>query len=292
MNNIVMIVPTGLGAEIGGHAGDAMPAAKMLAGLTDRLITHPNVLNASDINEMTENTLYVEGSSLSRFLEGHIRLKEVKQNKILAVCNSPERIGFINAVGAARTTIGADISIMTLNTSLKMKGWIDRSGLATGSVEGLDELVEQIKEIPFDALAVSTFITVDADVIDNYWKRGGTNPWGGIAAIVSKEITTRINKPCAHAPEPIQPGDKEFNDIRLVDPRMAAEMNSTAFIHCVFKGLHRAPRIGLTGEISSKDTIAMVSPMCWGRPHDACLRNNIPIIMVRENKTIFKKLIS
>lgn len=60
--NAVFIVPTGIGAEIGGHAGDATPAVRMLAGICDYLITHPNAVNASDVNEMTENTVYVEGS--------------------------------------------------------------------------------------------------------------------------------------------------------------------------------------------------------------------------------------
>ena len=83
MNMIgVLIIPTGIGAEIGGHAGDGNPVAKLIASCCDKLITHPNVVNASDINEMTENTLYVEGSILDRFLEGTIELTETKNNKI------------------------------------------------------------------------------------------------------------------------------------------------------------------------------------------------------------------
>ncbi|MCZ6673939.1 MAG: DUF3326 domain-containing protein, partial [Verrucomicrobia bacterium] len=50
--NTVLIVPTGVGAEIGGHAGDAMPVARLLAGACDLLVTHPNVVNASDLNEI------------------------------------------------------------------------------------------------------------------------------------------------------------------------------------------------------------------------------------------------
>ena len=48
--NVVMLVPTGIGAEVGGHAGDATPAATLLASVCDTLITHPNVLNASGHN--------------------------------------------------------------------------------------------------------------------------------------------------------------------------------------------------------------------------------------------------
>ena len=46
--NAVLIVPTGVGAEIGGHAGDATPVATLMSSICDLLITHPNVLNGSD----------------------------------------------------------------------------------------------------------------------------------------------------------------------------------------------------------------------------------------------------
>jgi hypothetical protein len=39
----VMIVPTGVGASIGGFAGDALPVARALSTVVDCLITHPNV---------------------------------------------------------------------------------------------------------------------------------------------------------------------------------------------------------------------------------------------------------
>lgn len=39
----VMIVPTGVGAAIGGYAGDALPVARTLANVVDCLISHPNV---------------------------------------------------------------------------------------------------------------------------------------------------------------------------------------------------------------------------------------------------------
>ncbi len=57
--NAVFLVPTGIGAEIGGHSGDATPAARVLAEACDRLVLHPNVVNASDLNEMPDNALYV-----------------------------------------------------------------------------------------------------------------------------------------------------------------------------------------------------------------------------------------
>lgn len=41
----VMIVPTGIGAAIGGYAGDALPVARALSSVVDCLISHPNVIN-------------------------------------------------------------------------------------------------------------------------------------------------------------------------------------------------------------------------------------------------------
>lgn len=80
--NAVLIIPTGIGAEIGGHSGDGGPVARLLASACDNLITHPNVVNASDINELPENGLYVEGSVITRLLMGTICLQKVRSNKI------------------------------------------------------------------------------------------------------------------------------------------------------------------------------------------------------------------
>ena len=76
--NAVLLVPTGIGAEIGGHAGDATPVATLMSSLCDTLITHPNVLNGSDLIDIRDNTLYVEGSAVCRLLMGTIGLQAGK----------------------------------------------------------------------------------------------------------------------------------------------------------------------------------------------------------------------
>ena len=55
--NVVFLVPTGIGAEIGGHAGDAGPAVQLIAQTCDTVVLHPNLVNASDVNEMPGNSL-------------------------------------------------------------------------------------------------------------------------------------------------------------------------------------------------------------------------------------------
>ena len=285
--NIVMIIPTGIGCEIGGHAGDATPAAKLLASVCDKIILHPNVVNASDINEMPGNALYVEGSILDRFLEGSVELKEVKRNKIRVAVNKPAKPETINAVSAARATIGAEIKIIELDCELKMTGFV-KNGIATGDVEGWEELVEQVWKHEFDALAITTQIQVRDGIALNYFKNGGLNPWGGVEAKASKLIATKLDMPVAHAP--VECDSKEIQDgifYNICKPEMAAEAISNCFLHCVLKGLHKAPRIGKG--VSVDDIDVMVSPFgCWGRPHYACEEAGIPIIMVKENTCVLK----
>ena len=81
--NAVLLIPTGIGAELGGHSGDGGAVARLLGGLCDRLILHPNVVNAADINEMPPNALYVEGSVISRMLMGTVGLQPVRSNRVL-----------------------------------------------------------------------------------------------------------------------------------------------------------------------------------------------------------------
>lgn len=280
--NTVFIVPTGVGAEIGGHAGDANPAAKLIASVSDILITHPNVVNASDINEMTENTLYVEGSILDRFLEDEIELEPVSHNRILVAVNAPVSPHTINAVSAARTTIGADASIIELTTPLRMRATKADDKTASGTVRGWQELVEQVSQYEFDALAITSVIEIDGDTELDYVRHGGINPWGGVEAKASRLIASALNKPVAHCPFGYGNLGRDFCEI--VDPRISAEMVSICYLHCVLKGLHRAPRIG--AGLSVRDVSCLITPFgCVDRPHRACLNRGIPIIAVRENRT-------
>lgn len=283
----VMIVPTGLGCAIGGHAGDANPVAKLIANCCDTLITHPNVVNASDINEMTANTLYVEGSCLDQFLFGQVRLEPVKRyNKILVAVNKPLTGETVNAVNAARHTVGIDAEILELSEPLTMVARME-GGHATGDVFGVESLVRVLRLNTYDALAVHTQITVPRDVALNYYRNGGVNPWGGVEAKASKMIAQAIGKPVAHAPMESTTADDEelyFVYQERVGPRIAAEAVSICYLHCVLKGLHRAPRIRQSVGIQRNDVDFLLSPYgCWGPPHKACMSAKIPVIAVREN---------
>jgi len=281
--NVVMIIPTGIGCEIGGHCGDANAAARLLARCCDTLIVHPNVVNASDINEMTENCLYVEGSILDRFLKGELFLRRVLSNKVLVAVNKADYQS-INAVSAARAMLGLDAEIVELRVPLVLIAQM-KDGLATGEVKNWKELVEQVREHEFDALALATPITIDQQTLKDYFRHGGVNPVGGVEAVASRRIAEALDKPVAHGP--VDYALKGFTEV--VDPRMAVETITENFIHCLLKGLHKAPRISHEKGISVQDVDCMVSPYgCLGVPHQACLDAHVPVIVVRENRSCLK----
>ena len=75
------IVPTGIGASIGGYAGDAGAYARKFAQYT-QLIVNPNVVNAGVFSAITDSMLYTEGYTLDSFFRGEINLLPSSNNKI------------------------------------------------------------------------------------------------------------------------------------------------------------------------------------------------------------------
>jgi hypothetical protein len=296
--NAVYMVPTGIGAEIGGHAGDATPAAQLLASCCDRLITHPNVVNASDINELPANAWYVEGSVLCRLLMGTVGLEAVRANRVMVVFDSQadpmiENL-VLNTVEAARATYGLDCAgIYKLEPALELTASSAASGRAVGSGRGIERLFELLEETAddYDAVAVSSLIGVPDGFHEKYFASAGAmiNPWGGIEAMLTHAVSHCFNVPSAHAPM-MESREILNEDPGRVDPRMAAEAISSSFLQCVLKGLQRSPRIvvdpermAASGTLTVRDISCLVIPEgCIGLPTLAALEQGIPTIAVRE----------
>ena len=300
--NVVMLVPTGIGAEIGGHAGDATPAATLLASVCDSLITHPNVFNASDIIQIPENALYVEGSVITRMLMGTVRLLPVQSNRLLVLIQAHDDQMFtnaaINAVNAARAYYGLKVTeVVTIDPRFRMISEYSPSGLATGRVEGLDYLWETLDDRlgSFDAVAISSLIEVPTEFHTLYYQRGGDmiNPWGGVEAILTHAISLKYGIPAAHSPMMESRAIAEL-DLGVVDPRMAAEVVSDTFLQSVLRGLQRSPRITseqvpVVNTVGVEDISCLVIPSgCLGLPTIAALYQGIPVIAVRENHNIMR----
>jgi len=297
--NAVLLVPTGIGAAIGGHAGDAGPVARLLASACDTLVTHPNVVNASDINELPPNGLYVEGSVISRLLMGTAGLRKVRANRVLVVMDEqdePQLAHFtINAVSAARAAMGlACPRVVQMTEPIRMRAQYSPSGRAVGQVDGLERLLDVLHRYrpEYDAVALASTIDVPPEIHSAYFASDGemVNPWGGVEAMLTHAVSMLMDVPSAHAPM-LESMEIMNIELGLVDPRMAAEAVSTAFLHCVLKGLHQSPAIvtdtaclTAPGVLSAADVACLVIPDgCVGLPTLAARDQGIPVIAVREN---------
>lgn len=306
--NVALVVPTGVGAEIGGHAGDATPVATLVGSVCDRLITHPNVVNASDINEMPPNTLYVEGSILSRLLMGTVGLEPVRSNRILLVIDNNENSmmvdGAVNAVSAARSSYGLrSAGVVTMDPPLIMRSRYSDSGRAVGEVENLAPVLEVLerKRGEYDAVAISSVIKVPTGFHKQYFDAAGemVNPWGGVEAMLTHAVSSALNVPSAHSPMLEGPHIANL-DSGVVEPRLAAESLSYTYLQCILKGLQRSPRIvtdpetmNRPGIMTAADVSCLVIPdHCLGLPTLAALEQGIPVIAVRENKNLMKNDLS
>lgn len=302
--NAVLIIPTGIGAEIGGHAGDANPVARLLASTCDTLVTHPNVVNASDINELPENGLYVEGSVITRLLMGTVGLQKIRSNRVLLVIDEhkDQRISelVVNAVSAARATLGLDCpAVVKLNPPINMRSEYASSGRASGKIDGLEAIFDVLSQRrrDYDAVALASIIEVPESYHTDYYTSEGNmiNPWGGVEALLTHAVSMAFDVPSAHAPM-VEYEEILQIELGIVDPRMSAEVISSVFLHSILKGLHRSPRLvtdissfGQPGVLTAADISCMIIPDgCIGLPTLAALEQGITVIAVRENRNLMK----
>ena len=302
--NVAMLIPTGIGAAIGGHAGDATPVAQLMASVCDNLVIHPNVVNASDINEMPANALYIEGSVLCRLIMGTVGIQPVRANQVLVLIHPhPDRVFTnlaMNAVNAARSSYGLNCPrVIEMDRPLVMSPDYTGSERAAGTVEGFENLCYLLDKYrgEYDAIAIASVISTPLHYYSDYfWSDGDmVNPWGGVESMLTHTISSMYDLPSAHAP---MLESQAVLDIEtgVVDPRMAAEVISVSFLQCVLKGLQRSPNIIRDpeamrdpGVLTARDISCLVIPDgCLGLPTFAALEQGIQVIAVRENVNLMK----
>lgn len=291
---VVHIIPTGIGCEIGGHAGDGGPTAILLGSVCDTLISHPNVVNASDINEMPSNMLYVEGSTLTRLLLGNISLQPRRSNRVLVIISNHEDRDIVdwsyNAICAACSSYGLTAEILVTDNSINL--WAGKKNeRAVGGAE-LDEVYNILtnRKDTYDAVAVTCPIVLPdwkKSALD-YFKHGGVNPWGGVEAMFTHALSMMFSVPVAHSPMDNCKHHAQ-EEVGIVDKRMAAEVVSTTYLNSILKGLMRSPSIHSVGEgsIEVEDVNCLVIPRgCLGIPVLAALDQGIMVIEVMDNENI------
>ncbi|MEL6160794.1 MAG: DUF3326 domain-containing protein [Cyanobacteria bacterium J06627_32] len=298
---VVQIIPTGVGCEIGGFAGDASPATNLLAATVDFLVTHPNAVNASELNEMADNVLYVEGKALDDFLLGYLGLMPVASNKIgtfVDVTGIGHLDYVINTLNAGLAVKGLDCgNYMVLKEELGVKIEWAASGCAVGTVLHPEAILEAVAGLVARGATavggVSVIHGVTQEMFAQHLQGKMPNPSGGVEAIITHLISKIFRIPTAHAPLPYYRDSKE----RTTDnPRASAEFISIPHYFCVLKGLAKSPRLvpldSLDNPPSHLITVnqigAVILPAsCLGGvPALAAQYSDIPIIAVRDNKTV------
>ena len=298
---VVLIVPTGIGAAIGGYAGDALPVARMIAQVCDRLITHPNVLNGAQLYWNLPNALYVEGYGLDQFAAGSWGLRPVHQNRIGLILDlgieSDLRLRHLQAADAARATLGLNLTeyVITdqpLNVELKTAN----SGAAWGTIENPDSLLRAADQLIHKAGATAIAVVArfpddcGSQALQNYRHGQGVDPLAGAEAVISHLVVRTFQVPCAHAPALLPlPLDAELS------PRSAAEELGFTFLPCVLVGLSRAPQFITRNILSTAqsrdvwadqvDAIVIPATACGGSAVMSLSQSNAKIIAVRENYT-------
>ena len=289
---IAMVVPTGIGASIGGFAGDASGAARMFAK-DFNVIVNPNVVNAACFSGIAKNMLYVEGWSLTQFFKGNISLIPSKNNKIGIIFDKGISKGIlnvhINAINAVKTVYGVDITGYEITDEpCCVEFYNTSSGISSGNAANHKTMIYAGKKlIDKGAQVLAVVCKFNEPPEDNYKNGEDVDIVGGVEAVISHYLTRELKVPVVHSPA--------FEDItihkEIVDPRAAAEYITPVFLPCLLIALDKAPLIFMSkGEqyISIDNLKALIMPynsLGSSIVLDAAAKG-IKIFAVKENKSV------
>ncbi len=286
------IVPTGVGASIGGYAGDASAYARKFSKIS-KLIVNPNVVNAGCFSGINDNMLYVEGYSLDKFFKGEISFVPSNENKIGIIYDKsiPQDVMNIhlNTQNAAATVYGLDIQAYEItDEEVGVKFFVTNEGISLGNVRNIstvEKAAEKLLKKGCEALAIVCLFDDSFDDNPQYAQGSGVDPVGGVEAIISHDISKKFKVPCAHSPA--------FTDYsiypELVNPKSASEYITPTFLPCILVGLSQAPKIsqdisaGIN--INNLDYLIMPYDTLGSTPVFECVKRGIKVFAIKENHT-------
>jgi len=297
----LLIIPTGIGCSVGGYAGDAIPAARLLASASDCLITHPNVMNGGSLYWPDARIQYVEGYSLNLFAAGEVFLKRVRQQKVGLLLDagleSDLRKRHLQVADGCVASLGLNIGpVITTERAIRINLKKGLSGSSWGNIEEPDVLLraaEKLKEAGATAIAVVTRFPDESDELGTklYRQGNGVDVIGGVEAVISHFLVKHLLIPCAHAPG-LSPLSIDYD----LDPRASGEEIGYTFLQSVLVGLSTAPDlicksamktkdnafIQLKTLLSNSDLGAVVVPQgaLGGEAVLSCIERFIPLIVV------------
>lgn len=297
----IYIVPTGIGAGIGGYGGDALPYAKKLAKHCEYLIVNPNVANAGAYYGMSDNMIYAEGLTIDKFMEGkisfnfsHKSLDDIKIGVILDKSANQLPKYVLNAnilsINAMRTSVGINISDYIITDKAVGARIEMRDGISFGSIDNIETVYNAVDKLISNGcnrIAVCCVLddnAVSAETKLAYEEGHGVDPIGGLEAIISHSIISKYNIMAVHAPLlPIELPEQIDN----IDPRVASETSSFTFLPSILYGLSRSPDITdkSRGNLSIDNIDFVVVPHnCFGNPVVLeAIKRGITVYSIKEN---------
>ncbi len=319
-----LIVPTGIGASIGGYAGDANPIAKRFAAISNILITHPNVVNAAMLTDIAPNVIVLEGALLDLFFEEKIFIqarqeerKKATLGKNLTILGNPyraqHRIAIVmdcaappaqieitqNCMAAATHVYGSDIIPEIFFTDSPVAANLDK----ITNPQTLLRAASRAIDAGATALALLCVLPdgLSEDIFSNYLAGSGVDPIGLIEAKISHLVSREFLISSAHAPVFVKVAQHQG----LVHPRVAAEHLGFSFLPSVIKCLEAMPQIAISDSklrvealqedlvcsvpnISARDLRFLVVPhsSCNAVPMHACEHLGVELITIQENQTV------
>ena len=289
---IAFVVPTGIGASIGGFAGDASQIARNFAR-SYNVIVNPNVVNAACFSGITDNMLYVEGWTLSQFMKGNLGIVPSYKNKIGVIFDKGISQGIINVhintINAVKTVYGVDIIGYEITEEpCKVEFYNTECGISSGSVLNNETLLETGKKLlNRGAETIAVVCKFEEPPEDNYQDGEGVDIVGGVEAVISHYLTRELKVPVVHSPA--------FEDItiskEIVNPKVAAEYITPTFLPCILLGLSNAPLISYEkvehyiGVESLKALIMPYNSLGASIVLDA-ISKNIRVYAVKENSSV------
>ncbi|MCE2720937.1 MAG: DUF3326 domain-containing protein [Dolichospermum sp.] len=301
---VILIIPTGIGAAIGGYAGDALPVARIISRVCDRLITHPNVMNGASLYWNIPNAFYVEGYGLDKFAAGEWGLRPVRSNRVGLLLDQgiePElMLRHLQVADAARATLGLNITNHVITDApLNVELRTSPTGTSWGTIGNPDSLLRAAEKLIIQekaqAIAVVTRFPDDMDetALQNYRQGQGVDPLAGAEAVISHLLVHTFKIPCAHAPA-LSPAPTATN----LSPRAAAEELGYTFLPCVLVGLSNAPQFIINTEsyqplstdlwADQVDALIIPDTSCGSSALLSLSQSQCQIITVTENKTLLQ----
>ena len=295
---VAMIIPTGVGASIGGFGGDATVYMNLLAACCDWLITHPNVANAASFQKLPSNAWYVEGYWLDAWFKQQVGLTSSKRAHQLGVVldagmEAGMKIIQRNTINAVNMVYGVPfVGVLETTEPLQLTIEPQPSGASAGKWVNPNSAIAPAQQLLEQGATAIAIVSKLIEPEESTYSQGvGVDPIGGLEAIISHTLCHALQVPCANAPvfdwEEAQPRRDA-----LVAPATAAEFITATFLPCVLTGLMQAPQptaLGAGFSVEALSALVVPANCMGGVPVLACLQRHIPIIAVMENKTVMSQ---